>query len=216
MAISGGQTESPITWDPLTELPRKTFSPSLRPLHATTMSSSDDSNNRTAVSPAIIPLSVLCAGLILGGIAAVLITRRIARARLLLELRLAAEAKAAEERLGVKPVLVDVYVGPSPALARGEGLPWPSVQVSRRRFWLHAVCSRAPAHRDEAARGRVLAAPAPHDRKPPGLRARAACGRQRPPALRWDRDAQPNSQERSRRTTRGDGARVPRVLHRHV
>ena len=90
----------------------------------------------TAINPAIIPLSVLCGVLVLGGIAAVLITRKIARARLLLELRLAAEAKAAEERLGEKPVLVDVYVGPSPdwsllsSLEQQSTLPWTIIQVS--------------------------------------------------------------------------------------
>lgn len=52
-------------------------------------------NTHPAINPAIIPLAVLCAGLVVGGIAAVLITRKIARARLLLDLRLAAEAKAA-------------------------------------------------------------------------------------------------------------------------
>lgn len=79
------------------------------------------------INPAIIPLAVLCGGLILGGVAAVYITRKIARARLLLELRQAAEAKAAEERLGEKPALVDIYVGPSLAEEGMQGgeLPWP-------------------------------------------------------------------------------------------
>lgn len=79
-------------------------------------------------SPDIIPLAVLCGGLVVGGIAAVLITRKIARQRLLLELQLAAEAKVAEDRLGEKPVLVDICVGPSPDKPSGE-LHWAIVQV---------------------------------------------------------------------------------------
>lgn len=93
-----------------------------------------------AINPAIVPLSVLCAGLVLGGIAAVYITHRIARTRLLLQLRLAAEAEAAEKKIGEKPVLVDVYVGPCPnrAAAQYADVSWSSLQVRPPGPW----CSR--------------------------------------------------------------------------
>ena len=83
-------------------------------------------------STAIIPLAVLCVFLLIGAIGAIIATRKIARARLLRELQLAAEAKAAEARLGEKPELVELYVQPPPpyhetALA-GE-LPWTNVLV---------------------------------------------------------------------------------------
>lgn len=89
------------------------------------------SGPHTALNPAIIPFAVLCGTLVLGAVALVFLTRKIARVRLLRELRLAAEAKAAEERLGEKPILVDVFVGPSldESSAHGGKLPWAIIQV---------------------------------------------------------------------------------------
>ncbi|GJE85294.1 hypothetical protein PsYK624_013730 [Phanerochaete sordida] len=85
------------------------------------------SSASTHINPAIIPLAVLCGGLIVGGVAAIYLTRKVARARLLLELRRAAEAKAAEAQLGEKPVLVDIFVGELVA-GRAPALPWPALQ----------------------------------------------------------------------------------------
>lgn len=83
-----------------------------------------------SVNPAIVPLAVLCAGLVIGGIAAIFLTRRIARARMLLEVHLAAEA-IREAEIGEKPTLVDIYVGALPELAPADAdkLPWPRLLV---------------------------------------------------------------------------------------
>ena len=77
--------------------------------------SSDSSSGGHGVNSAIIPLAVLCSGLIVGGIAAIIITRKIARIRLLRQIMLAEQEAAAEEEfMGRKPVLTDIYVGPPP------------------------------------------------------------------------------------------------------
>lgn len=86
---------------------------------------------------AIIPLVVLCAGLIVGGIAAIYITRKIARVRLLRQLMLAEQEALAEEMfMGRKPILTDVYIGPPPDIPdeyHVYPLPWPDFQVSHVR-----------------------------------------------------------------------------------
>ncbi|EKM57650.1 uncharacterized protein PHACADRAFT_251391, partial [Phanerochaete carnosa HHB-10118-sp] len=102
-------------------------------------------------SPEIIPLAVLCGGLVIGGFAAVLITRKIARQRLLLELRSAAEARIVEDRLGEKPVLVDIYVGPSPDESSGD-LHWTIVQPISTTFNAQ-VSSPHPHHTIEKRPG---------------------------------------------------------------
>lgn len=176
-------------------------------------------NASPAINPAIIPLAVLCGILVVGGVAAVFITRRIARVRLLLELRWAAEAKAAEEKLGDKPVLVDVYVGPSPDLSSVEAegkLPWTVVQVSclltAHATYSHQGRDVSVAHISCSPPRNVVTTPASYNRKPPRLYALAAHRRQRSPSLGWNRDAQCIRSRRRRRSS----AAYSRLLHRHL
>lgn len=188
-------------------------------MHATASTTMSATNANPAINPAIIPLAVLCGILVVGGVAAVFITRRIARVRLLLELRWAAEAKAADERLGDKPVLADVYVGSSPDLSsiEGEGkLPWTVVQVSylltAHATHSHQGCDISVAHISCSPPRSVVTAPASYNREPPRLCAFAAHRWQRPPSLGRNRHAQRILSRRRRRSS----AAYSRLLHRHL
>ena len=81
----------------------------------------------------VIPLAVLCSGLVVGGIAAIYITRKIARMRVLRQILLAQqEALAQELLLNTKPTLTDVYIGPPPELPDGayiNDVPWGQLQL---------------------------------------------------------------------------------------
>jgi hypothetical protein len=87
-------------------------------------------------STAVIPLVVLSVLLVFGGIALIILTRKIARVRLLRELQLAAEAKRVEESLGEKPVLVDFHVEPYRIRPFESELSWTALQV-RLRPWAY-------------------------------------------------------------------------------
>ncbi len=84
---------------------------------------------------AIIPLAVLCFGLVAGGIAAVIITRKISRARVIMQIR---QAQELAEGVGEKPLLVEVRIGPPPE-DRSRGpvsypLPWSDFLVSAHNY----------------------------------------------------------------------------------
>ena len=89
------------------------------------------------ITNGIIPLAVLFAGLVAGGIAAIYLTKKITRLRVLRQIALAAqEAQAEEEFMGRKPILTDVYLGPPPQLSGGNHpyrLPWPDLKVRHVR-----------------------------------------------------------------------------------
>ena len=84
------------------------------------------------VSSGVIPLSVLCACLLIGGIASIVFTRRIATMRAVQEMENTAQAQQEAERIErEKPQLVDVYIAqPKRDLVlTHDKLPWPDVQV---------------------------------------------------------------------------------------
>lgn len=87
------------------------------------------------LNTAVIPLAILCAGLVIGGIVSILILRRISRTRLLRQIALAQEETLADELLlTTKPVLSDAYIGPPPDVPDGVhryDLPWGDFQVCR-------------------------------------------------------------------------------------
>lgn len=85
-----------------------------------------------ALNAGIAPLAILCVCLVIGAIAGIVLTRKIARIRLLRELQQAAEAQLEAERLAnAKPELVDVYIEqPKKSLVLDRALlPWPDVLV---------------------------------------------------------------------------------------
>lgn len=76
--------------------------------------SSNPSPGGFGLQAAVIPLAVLCSGLVVGGIAAFFITRKIGKMRIERQILLAQqELEAEEEFMGHKPILMDIYLGPS-------------------------------------------------------------------------------------------------------
>lgn len=89
----------------------------------------------SSLTTGVIPLAVLCAGLVVGVIVTIFVMRRISRMRLLRQIALAQEeARAQDLLLNTKPILSDVYIGPPPDLPDGVhryDLPWGNFQVCR-------------------------------------------------------------------------------------
>ena len=96
-----------------------------------------DSGHGPRLTNGMIPLLVLFVGLVAGGIAAIYLTKKITRLRVLRQIALAAQqAREEEEFMDRKPVLTDVYLGSPPQQPGGKHiypLPWPHLQVSHAR-----------------------------------------------------------------------------------
>lgn len=156
------------------------------------------------VSSGVIPLAVLCGCLLAGGVASILLTRRIAQMQVVRDMERAAQAEAEAERVERdKPSLVDVYIRPPRrdlVLDRdsggGGGILWPAVLVrvptnplTPPRSTL-TVPFKSSAIGCTAEQQFVLSASAPDGREAGGVRQVLARGRERARGGGGDRDAQ--------------------------
>lgn len=84
------------------------------------------------INGGVVPLALLSTALLLGGVSAIILTRKIARARLMREYERAARAQQEAERLAkAKPELVDVYIQlpQKEFVLNRDALPWTHVLV---------------------------------------------------------------------------------------